>query len=454
MQTRAQARALLAAVLAILAVAGVVVGCGGTVGGGGPTVRFAPQAVPVDAPELANPLRGQYQWLENGPAPKGWPTPDVYYRDQIEWAGDLERVRGRYDLAEIESGLAAAAEGKGLFSFRVMAYCPGCGGNLAPAYVPRQPDGQPDWNSEEFLSGYAALMKAIGERYDADPRLGYVDVGGYGSFGEYHLYGDDSGPVGTPITPENSRRLVQSVLDAFPSKFVLMMTPDAGFLQDALALSPRVGIRVDCVGNEGLKGSRIDEVPEALQRWRTAPWVGEWCGDTDVDDQFQLGLEQVRDYHIAALSSANFPGDYEDLPAGQQQTFQLANKTTGYRFVLDALTVPQALEPGSSMTVTADWSNVGVTPAYLPWDVMIELRDAAGRTAWSGRSSVDLATMLPTAAPASVTDTFELPDLAPGPYSVAVRVVSPGGYLAPLQLAVAGRAADGSYPLGTLQVED
>ena len=47
-----------------------------------------------------------------------------------------------------------------------------------------------------------------------------------------------------------------------------------------------------------------------------------------------------------------------------------------------------------------------------------------------------------------------LPDLAPGRYSVDVRVVSPGGYLAPMQLAVAGRAADGSYPLGTLQVQD
>ncbi|MGE0300950.1 DUF4832 domain-containing protein [Pseudonocardia sp.] len=454
MQSRAQARALLAAVLAIVAAAGVVVGCSSTGTVDGPTVRLAPQAVPVDAPELANPLRGQYQWLKNGPAPEDWPAPDVYHRDQIRWAGGLERVRGRYDLAAIDRGLAAAEAGKGLFSFRVMAYCPDCGGNLAPDYVPRQPDGQPDWNSEEFLSGYAALMKAIGARYDADPRLGFVDVGGYGSFGEYHLSSDDSGPIGTPITPENSRRLVQSVLDAFPSKYVLMMTPDAGLLRDALALSPRVGIRVDCVGNEGFKGSKIDEVPEALERWRTAPWIGEWCGDTDVPDQFQLGLQQVRDYHVAALSSANFPGDYEDLSPGQQQTFQLVNKTTGYRFVLDALTVPQTVDPGSSMTVTADWSNVGVTPAYLPWDVMIELRDPAGRTAWSGRSTADLATMPPTAAPVSVTDTFELPDLAPGSYSVAVRVVSPAGYLAPMQLAVAGRAGDGSYPLGTLQVED
>lgn len=417
--------------------------------------RLVPQALPVDGPEIANPLRGQYQWIGEGPDPRDWPAPDVYYRDQITWAGELEGARGAYDLAEIERGLAEAAQGNGLFSFRVMALCPECGGNLVPDYVARQPDGQPDWNSESFLRGYADLMKAIGARYDADPRLGFVDVGGYGSYGEYHLSSDDTGPIGTPITPENSKRLVRSVLDAFPSKFVMMMTPDAGYLRDALALSDRVGIRVDCVGNDGFKGSRIDEVPEALDRWKTAPWIGEWCGDSDVPDQYQLGLDQVRRYHISALSSANFPGTYADLPGPQQANFALANKTAGYRFVLDELTVPPRVVAGSTVAMSASWSNVGVGPAYLPWDTMIELREpGSGAVAFAGRSSVDLARFLPTGdRPVTVDDRFEIPDtLAAGSYDVYVRVVSPGGYLAPLNLAIAGRTADGAYRLGSVDV--
>lgn len=449
-------RLVVAACLAVSA--GLAAACSTTepVVPSGPTetVRLAPEVVPESAPEIPNPLRGQYRWIDNGPDPADWPAPDVYYRDAIQWGAQVERTRGAYDFSVFERGLAEAQAAGGLFGFRVMAHCPGCGENLAPDYVARQPDGQPDWNSESFLAGYADLMKALGARYDKDPRLGYVDVGGYGSFGEYHLSSDDGGPVGTPITPENSRRLVQSVLDAFPSRYVLMMTPDAGLLRDALALSDRVGIRVDCVGNEGFKGSEIDDVPEALERWRTAPWVGEWCGDTDVADQFRLGLDQVRTYHITSLSSANFPGDYARLTPAQQESFRAANKAAGYRFALTELSLPPRIPPGTSAAVTSRWSNSGVGPAYLSWDVMIELRDASGAVAASVRSGVDLKTLLPTGAdPAAVTDTLAVPaGVAPGRYDVHVRVVSPGGYLAPLQLAIAGRLPDGSYRLGSVDV--
>lgn len=420
-----------------------------------PGVQLVPQVVAMDAPEIANPLRGQFQWIDNPPDPPDWPAPDVYYRDRIKWGAQVEPVQGQYDFAVFDRGLAEAAAGRGLFSFRVMAQCPGCGENLAPSYVARQPDGQPDWNSESFLSGYEALMKALGARYDKDPRLGFVDVGGYGSYGEYHLASDDKGPIGTPITRENSKRLVNAVLNAFPSTFVLMMTPSEDLLRDALALSDRVGIRVDCVGNDGFKGSKIDQVPAALERWRTAPWIGEWCGDSDVADQYQLGLEQVREYHITALSSANFPGTYAEMSSTEQANFRMANKAAGYRFVVDSLTVPEVVTPGSEMTVSASWSNTGVGPAYLPWDTMIELRNPAdGSVVLSGRSAIDLATLLPTGdRPAVVVDRFAVPgSLAPGSYDVHVRAVSPEGYLAPLNLAIAGRTADGSYRLGTVQV--
>lgn len=447
-------------VLALLVVTGLgLVACSRTEsvvpGQAGPAAQLVPEVVALDAPEIANPLRGQYQWIGERADPPEWPTPDVYYRDEIRWGGKVEAARGVYDFAGFDKGLAEAERGKGLFSFRVMAFCPGCGENLAPSYVARQPDGQPDWNSETFLSGYADLMKALGARYDSDPRLGFVDVGGYGSYGEYHLSSDGRGPVGVPITPENSKRLVKSVLDAFPSKFVMMMTPDAGYLRDALALSDRVGIRVDCVGNVGFKGSRIDQVPEALERWKTAPWIGEWCGDSDVADEFALGLEQVRQYHISALSSANFPGSYAKLPGPQQANFRLANKSAGYRFVLNTLTVPRTVPPGSTMAVSASWSNIGVGPAYLPWDTMIELRDPrSGAVAFAGKSAVDLRTFLPTGdRPVTVDDRFTVPDTLPvGTYDVYVHVVSPGGYLPPLGLAVAGRTADGAYKLGSIDV--
>lgn len=448
----------------IEAEAGTVAGCATTASqagaSGNQSVRFqacnsaglqtfTPAVIPLSATEIPNPIRGQYDWISNGPDPKDWPIMDVYYRDELQWGKQIEITRGQYNFSAIDRGLNAAQAKGGLFSFRVMAACPGCGGNLTPSYVARQSGGQPDWNSESFLSAYENVMKAIGAKYDKDPRLGYVDVGGYGSWGEYHIF--ELG--GSTLSRENSKRLVNAVLNAFPSKYVLMMTPGPDYLRDAMALSPRLGIRVDCVGANGMMGSKIDEVPVAMERWKTAPWVGEWCGG-GASDLYGQGLQQVRKYHITNLSSANFPGTYADMSSSQQANFRQANKETGYRFVLNSLAIPGTIRPGASISVTSKWSNVNVGPAYHPWQTMIQLRNQSGTVAFEGKSAVELKSLLPTGStPKVINDGFAIPaNLPAGQYDVYVKVVSPEGYLKPLNLAIQGRSVDGGYKLGSVQV--
>lgn len=414
----------------------------------GNVLTFTPTAIALGATEIANPMRGQYDWISNGPDPADWPIMDVYYRDEMQWGKQIETTQGNYNFSALDRGLSAAQAKGGLFGFRIMAACPGCGGNLTPSYVARQSGGQPDWNSESFLSSYDNLMKAMGAKYDKDPRLGYIDVGGYGSWGEFHIF--ELG--GAEITRANAKRLVQSVVNAFPSKYVLMMTDNAGMLSDAMAMSPRVGIRVDCVGADGFMGSQIDDVPAALERWKTAPWVGEWCNG---GSPYALALQQVRNYHISNLGSANFPGDYADLSASEKTNFHSANKESGYRFVLNSLSIPGTIARGSTISVASKWSNVNVGPAYMPWNTMIELRNpSTGAVAFSGKSSVDLKTLLPTGnTPKAVTDNFQIPaTVAAGTYDVYVKVVSAEGYLKPLNLAIQGRTADGGYKLGSVQV--
>ena len=51
----------------------------------------------------------------------------------------------------------------------------------------------PNWTSQSLISELQALWKAIGTRYDTDPRLGAVQGFGYGFWGECHYYSlDDS----------------------------------------------------------------------------------------------------------------------------------------------------------------------------------------------------------------------------------------------------------------------
>ena len=69
---------------------------------------------------------------------------------------------------------------------------------VTPAYLPPSPapaclrprnrliSTAPDWNNEAFLSSWErADGRASARSYANDQRLGYVDVGGYGKYGEW-----------------------------------------------------------------------------------------------------------------------------------------------------------------------------------------------------------------------------------------------------------------------------
>ena len=111
---------------------------------------------------------------------------------------------------------------------------------MTPAYLPVQPgtgkvygpnnrliSTAPDWNNEAFLSRWEALMAELGKRYANDPRLGYVDVGGYGKYGEWWVDG-----AAVHITDANGLRMIKAVTTAFPTKHVLLNTMSAGRLHD------------------------------------------------------------------------------------------------------------------------------------------------------------------------------------------------------------------------------
>ena len=89
---------------------------------------------------------------------------------------------------------------------------------------------------------------------------------------------------------------------------------------------------------------------------------------------------------------------------------------------------------------------------------MVQLRSDSGAVVWQSKSQLDLQTLLPTNTsgtdtPRTVTDTFHLPATVPdGSYWIAIQIVDPDNYYAPLSLAIEGRQADGSYILGTVAI--
>ena len=154
------------------------------------------------------------------------------------------------------------------------------------------------------------------------------------------------------------------------------------------------------------------------------------------------------------LGNGNF-GALSSYPVDQQAKYVELYKKLGYRFVLNSVTLPTSVNSGASLTISSAWSNVGVTPAYHPWQTYYQLINPSTNTVeWEGKSSVSLETFLPTlSAPVSATDTFVLPStLKSGNYEVYVMVKDPDGYYKPLNLSIVGRTTNGNYKIGQIQV--
>ncbi len=236
--------------------------------------------------------------------------------------------------------------------------------------------------------------------------------------------------------------------------------------------SPAIGWRYNSLGTLGptasyLTGLQYWETPPPAgadgtilsERWKTAPGIVEFGGlsPSSTTDSLNDAYTDVLRYHIDMVDGSYFD-NWNNYSSAEQATLQNIMEHSGYRISLDSLTLPSVVSPGNNFTVSTNWSNLGSTPAYNPWNIMIELKDSSGNVAWQGKSSLDFQTLLPTNStgtdiPNTTTDTFTVPSSIPlGTYSVSVKIVDPTGYYNPMNLANSAKQSDGSYLLGQISV--
>lgn len=453
---------------------GTTTGSGGGGAPSGSTVTFSPAPLAQGLPDLTNPLRGQYQWLGVPAYPSGWIDVDGYQR--WSWA-QVEPTHGAYAWSLIDAEIAAAKARHGRFGFRVMPLCQGCADHTYKGGLTSIPDdladvanplfgsapGEtdvyliPDWNSDAYLSRLEELLNAIGARYHDEPTLAWMDVSSYGNWGEFHLYpfNQPGGPYDhstqQPITDANAQHIVDLNAAAFANKLLIVNSEQPAALARAVAsTTPPIGLRVDCLGSDGLAGGEaaIDAVPGASDRWRTAPFITEWCqvnlGNSGAD-LFVQGEQQVRTFHISMLSSGNFTA--KPTAGMEANAFQTANLEAGYRIRLDSLALTLDPTKPGSIAVHASWVDEGVAPTYLAWNVALRF---VGPATVEAPLTVDLRKVQPDAPLADDEQVAVV--LTAGTYQVSLHVDDAQAISPPMSLAMEGRAADGSYPLGSVTV--
>lgn len=406
-----------------------------------------------------------------------------YYR--FNWAG-LNPGDGQYNWTLFDQQVNICIDNNQGFSFGMMAQYPGGKGSLniatfggAAAAYPEwvhnqmqnesvkdyiyQGDWVPNWNSAAFLNAMEKFNIAVYQHLGTTTYKGvlykdvinYVDIRGYGSFGEWHNY-PQGNHAGTDPTAASLIRMIDIHKIAYPDLQLQMMIDGldgGGWSNIPAQVSYKLltdhndygefGIRRDSWGatevwyNSGLwennPGSYNGQQFKTLimNKWKAAPITGEPCCATG----YSALPGQVNTYHVNSFGNGNYG-------AATPSYVAQASKNSGSRI---RLTSGKMITNNGSLSLTLTWKNDGLTPCYGRYETVIELRQ--GNTVVKTFTSGFSPTMMQPDRTETKTDNFS--GIASGTYSVYLKVKN---NYRNFYLGINGRQSDGSYSLGTIVV--
>ena len=414
---------------------------------------------------FANPGEG---WMSQKRSPKGeprFPCSVVYIR--FAWA-DVEPAEGAYNWKLIDDVIAAwkprgaavamrvmtcSAHSAGYYTSPKWLFDAGCKGfeyrnkkNDPCAGGKDIPRIEPDYEDPLFLEKHGTFLKALGERYDGQPGVEFLDIGSYGVWGEWHT------PHPAPVAVR--KQIVDMYLNAFRRTPLVFMSDDAEVLRYALAHG--TGFRRDGVGSTWHEktwiGSKKYAAVEGMAEvWKKAPVVFEWYGDYDYLKSrgwsFDAAVNFMLVNHVTMIND-----NIGHVPPEAMPQLEKLARLAGYRFALRETAHPAAVRRGGNLSVDMKWANVGVGKLYRPFKLRLMLLDAAGEIACSADAKADPRDWLP--GEYAIAETLRIPDsLKTGTYTLAVAVVDPAGQRPPLRLAMDAPEQSGRYSVSPVKVE-
>ena len=312
-----------------------------------------------------------------------------------------------------------------------------------------------DYTSPAFKARLTRLIGRLGQAWDGDPRVAFVQTGLIGRWGEQHDPAPDAALA---------KVMSDAFTAAFPHKLIENRYPGA--------FPAPWGIYWDSYG--------CDQNAEILAlgtRYRSAPMEGEvaydYCkpagadptADVSVPANTKKFVDLIRTFHTTAL------GWIADAPynGGTSAGIDQLQKTFGYRFVISEARFPARVHAGDPLKVSLTIVNTGSAPLYSAFPLELSLLNAKTHApVWQTvASGVDARTWLPgeqwepaqgkyTAAPQSSIVHIEASPpstLAPGAYVLAVALLDPAGMLPAARFAIVNYYSGGRHPLGYVGVD-
>jgi Domain of unknown function (DUF4832) len=335
---------------------------------------------------------------------------------------------------------------------------------------PRKESGWPsdmkagDYTSEQFKQRVIALIKKLGQAWDNDSRVAYVEMGLIGQWGEMEF---------PDTTDEIKEAIAAQFAASFKNKLVMVRWPNT-YNDDIY----NFGYYWDSWGHHDQKyyGFHLSNISP---KWKTAVIGGEaaygWGNSLiqpgkSPDESLSMAvhrdyiLDEIRRLHGNHMGwLASYDHGNESVRAGAVPV----QKALGYRFVVSEVVYPKRVDAGAAFTVSFKVMNTGSSPIYYNWPVEVSLLDPKTRQpVWkSVYSEVDIRTWMPGdkwddrgdsyAIPpetCAANQSFVVSNVPPGEYILALAILDPAGERPCVRFAIKNYFNGGRHPIGRVGV--
>jgi hypothetical protein len=321
-----------------------------------------------------------------------------------------------------------------------------------------------DYTSDQFKTRLRRLIQRLGQCWNNDPRVAWVQMGIIGYWGEQE----------TPWpTAEIQQLMGDEFTAAFPNKKVIVRRP-----KDAFTAYPFGGYWDSWahINQFYTQGAGFDELNNTTGRWKVNVWEGEvaynwgdWTiqpgqdpTDTATDPVHRNFLiDSIRDLHCSALGWISAYSKTDPAAVAGAEEIQRA---FGYRYLLNEVKYPAMLTLGADFSVQFKVINVGSAPFYYKWPVEISLLNPATKAVvwhdtfdgcdirnWLSGDQYNSTTNVYTvpAVVNTVSGTFQLPGgIANGEYILALAILDPSGMLPSVRFSTVNYFNGGRHPIG------
>lgn len=313
----------------------------------------------------------------------------------------------------------------------------------------------PNWDNDFLHECFLDFIKQFGEAFDGDPRLLCVQIGLYGSFGEWN-YCDVMPEHQALVTmsAEKQEALVAQYCKYFKKTKLQHRNPTmgnspaypVGFHDDNFVFNSaeyhtptwdemidRATICDGAVEGEWYELHQFDDFfreKDLWKRYKTEMMGAEISGVMAFKDrqgEYFFGpmfegealnalLFCTTHFHMTfSLGFQRGGGGVPEKGTEAYKNFRYAASLFGYDFTLKDVSF-------DDNKLTCEVKNVGIAPIYYDWDVELSLVNEAGEEVWAERQETKLSDLMPMLRQKF---TFDLSGAPTGEYKVRFRIINP-----------------------------